>query len=542
MISHAVGGLGLFLLGMILLTDGLKMVAGDALRSALSRFTGRPSTALLTGTVVTALIQSSSATTLMTIGFVSAGLMSFTQSVGVIFGTNIGTTSTGWIVSTLGLKVNVSAAALPVIGAGALLRLLFKGRGAAIGTALAGFGLIFLGLDTLQAGMKELSGFVDPGRFPAGASLGGRLLLVVVGALMTVVLQSSSAAVAMTLTALHAGSIDLVQAAALVVGQNVGTTVKAWLVSIGAPTAVKRTAMAHFLFNALTGVVAFAALSPLVALVDAITDRLGDGSSATTIAGFHTAFNLLGVILLFPFTRRFAAFVERLVPERGPQLARHLSQAASEVPAVALAAARRTLAEVAAVLTDVARARLEGAEPEAVEPELEPARRALDAARGFVAAIGTHEETAAEHARHVGVLQALDQLERLARACAEPAPRGPLERAGAPKDMAARIVEALEACAAALREGDALPAALRLAEASRANADARRAHEPALLGRTAAGHVSPAAALAELDVTRWVDRVGYHAWRAAHNLQDPPPDLAPLPAAPPLPRPEDRPS
>ncbi|MFP5380591.1 MAG: Na/Pi symporter, partial [Vicinamibacteria bacterium] len=178
------------------------------------------------GAGITALVQSSSATTLATIGFVSAGLLSLPNAIGVVIGANIGTTATGWLVSLLGLKLSIGKIAMPLIGVGALLRLLARERLAQAGLALAGFGVIFVGIDALQAGMAALAGRVDPAQFPV-AGLAGRLLLVLLGVLMTVIMQSSSAAVATTLTALSGGAITLDQAAALVIGQNVGTTVTA---------------------------------------------------------------------------------------------------------------------------------------------------------------------------------------------------------------------------------------------------------------------------------------------------------------------------
>lgn len=527
MISAALGGLGLFLLGLLLLTDGLKTVAGAALRAALARFTDRPWRALVTGTVLTTAVQSSTATTVMTIGFVSAGLMTFGQSVGVIFGANIGSTSTGWLVSMLGLKVSMGAVALPVIGVGALLRLLLHGRGAALGTTLAGFGLMFLGLDTLQEGMRGLEDSLDPTDLPAGAPLGGRALLVVIGVIMSIVLQSSGATVAATMTALHLGSIDLVQATALVIGQRLGTTATAVVASIGGPTAVKRTAAAHLLFNVITSVAVFFVMEPFTAAVSAVTTWAGDSSDATVLAAFNTAVSVLGVVILFPITHRFAALIERLLPERGPALVRHLAAGTAEIPAVALESVRRTLSEIAAVLFDAARARLAGARPDEVEADLDAARRALEETRRFITHIGAHEETAAEHAIHVNVLQGLDHLERLARVCGAPAVREPLERPGTPMEMSHRLTRALLIAAPPLREGNAGLALSELEATSRQNADSRRAHEPSLLGRTAGGRVSPDAALDELDATRWIDRIGYHAWQATRALVTAPPPPSP---------------
>jgi len=173
-----VGGIGLFLMGMVLLTDGLKSFAGDSLRRALVRFTGRPSKAFAAGAVATSLVQSSSATTVAVIGFVSAGLLTFPQAVGVVIGASLGTTSTGWIVSVLGLKVSVGLYALPLVGIGAFLRLLATGRWRSFGTALAGFGLIFIGIDTLQDAMGGLSGLFNLSQLPAvGVSRHGITML-----------------------------------------------------------------------------------------------------------------------------------------------------------------------------------------------------------------------------------------------------------------------------------------------------------------------------------------------------------------------------
>lgn len=166
MIGSLLGGIGLFLLGMILMTDGLKTAAGDALRRVLLRFTGGPFRAMLSGATITALVQSSSATTLTTIGFVSAGILTFQQAVGVIFGANLGTTSTGWLVSLLGFKVSIASYALPMVGVGALLNLLGRGRLRAAGLALAGFGLIFVGIDQLQSAMAVVATRIDPSMFP----------------------------------------------------------------------------------------------------------------------------------------------------------------------------------------------------------------------------------------------------------------------------------------------------------------------------------------------------------------------------------------
>ena len=201
-----IGGIGFFLLGMSLMADGLKGIAGDSLRRLLNRFTGGTVSSMATGAVMTLLLQSSTATSLMTIGFVSAGMLSFVQAVGIIFGANLGTTSTGWMVAFIGLKFSISQLALPIVGIGVLLKQFSAGRWALLGHVLAGLGLIFVGIQFLQDGMAGLDGYIDLSRF-AELTVGNRLLLILIGVVMTVIMQSSSAAVATTITVLASGAI-----------------------------------------------------------------------------------------------------------------------------------------------------------------------------------------------------------------------------------------------------------------------------------------------------------------------------------------------
>ncbi|WP_078485819.1 Na/Pi symporter [Solemya velesiana gill symbiont] len=190
-ILQALGGLVLFLLGMVVMTDGLTGIAGNMLRRALTRFTRSPLTGSLTGAGTTAVLQSSSATTVATIGFVGAGLLTFPHVVGIVFGANLGTTIIGWMVALFGFKLNLGSLALPIILAGVLLRLFAKGRLTHAGHALAGFGLIFVGIGFLQDSMSGLEGIITPEDLPSD-SVTGRLLLICLGIGMTLVIQSSS--------------------------------------------------------------------------------------------------------------------------------------------------------------------------------------------------------------------------------------------------------------------------------------------------------------------------------------------------------------
>jgi phosphate:Na+ symporter len=520
-IGTLLGGLGLFLLGMVLMTDGLKAAAGDALRGVLTRFTGGPVKAVASGAAVTALVQSSSATVLTTIGFVSAGLLAFPQAVGVIFGASLGTTSTGWIVSLLGLKLNVGTAALPLIGVGALMRLLSKGRAAQFGLALAGFGLIFVGIDLLQQGMRDLGTRIDPGAFP-GATIPGRLALVVVGLVMTVVMQSSSAAVATTLTALHTGTIDIVQAASLVVGQSVGTTVTAGLASIGASVPARRTALAHILFNAAAGVIAFLMI-PLVPHAHAyLTAAAGVTEPALVIAGFHTAFNLLAVLMLTPFASAFAAQVMRLVPDRGPALTRFLDESVTRMPAVALESASRTVEGAAAELVEILRAAAAQPLRRAIPRDrLDAADAALAETRRFMAAISASEGTP-ERERHLSLLHAIDHLDRLIERLASHTPPRPVSLP-AFDELRARARVELEPIIRWLRGADPSPP-VALAEALASASGLRRRDERiTILEATADGAVDPDNALEQLEAMRWLDSSLYHVWRAVHHLAAPQP-------------------
>ena len=503
------GGVGIFLTGMILLTDGLKAAAGDSLRSGLQRFARTPARGLASGTAITALVQSSSATTLTTIGFVSAGLLTFPQAVGVIFGANLGTTSTGWIVSVLGLRVSVGAMALPVVGAGALMRLLGRGRVAHGGMALVGFGLIFVGIDTLQVGMEGLAERIDPASFP-GDTLPGKALLVLLGVVMTVVMQSSSAAVATALTALHAGSVGFEQAALLVVGQNMGTTVKAALASIGGTVPVRRTAVAHILFNLATGALALALLPFLLA---ASLWVVGPGEEVVAVALFHSAFNLLGVAVLFPVIGPFAGWVERLVPETERQLTRNLHKSLVEIPSVAVEAGRRTAVAIAAELFRQGEGRVGGRKaPEPGPPGRETAGEALVRLRSFLTEIHTASGEEEQFRRHLSTLHATDHLERFRRTLKE---EGPMDA-----ELARRLREALVGWVREVdvEEGRA-PSADPLARASEGIARSRKERRAQLLEEGVVGRLDPEAIRVEVDGLLRLDSMAYHAWRAAHHLR-----------------------
>lgn len=310
MLTAFIGGIGLFLLGMKLMTDGMKLAAGTTLRHILSSWTKQPLRGFFSGFLITSMVQSSSAVTVAIIGFVNAGLLSMLQTIYVIFGTNVGTTMTGWLVAMIGFKFKIDVLALPLVGIGMLLHISSRGRRAALGMALAGFGLFFLGIDILKETFTTLAETISLDILPTDA--GGMLLFVGAGFLLTFLMQSSSAAMAITLTATASGLIPITAGAATVIGANVGTTSTAALAVIGATPNARRTAAAHVIFNILTGVVAIILLYPLMDLIAQLRQEMElDESPATQLALFHTIFNILGVALLWFFTPRLVAFLMR---------------------------------------------------------------------------------------------------------------------------------------------------------------------------------------------------------------------------------------
>lgn len=306
------GGLGLFMLAVNMITDGLKSAAGTALRDMLGKWTRSPAHGILTGLTITAVVQSSSAVTVAIIGFVNAGLISMHKALGVIYGSNIGTTMTGWLVAIVGFKINIEAFALPIIGIGMLLRLTGgESKRAHIGLALVGFGLFFIGIDVLKDAFDSLVATIDLTKFTLDG-ISGVLLYVGIGFLMTVLTQSSSAAIAIILTAATGGVVGINAAAAMVIGANVGTTSTAAIAVIGATSNAKRVAAAHIIFNVVTAVVALMALPLLFWSVKNTGELLGlEDIPAVTLALFHTIFNVLGVLLMFPLSGRMSRLLDK---------------------------------------------------------------------------------------------------------------------------------------------------------------------------------------------------------------------------------------
>jgi phosphate:Na+ symporter len=544
------GGVGLFLLGMTVMTEGLKALAGSSLRTVLSKAAATPLSGAFWGAIVTLLVQSSSATTMTTIGLVSAGLLTFPQGLGLVFGANVGTTGTGWLVALIGVRVSLSSYALPMIFVGALIKLLGRGRISAGGAALAGFALVLFGLTTLQQGMGGLAERLHPSDLPAvlGApgvgsmsGLFGLLTLVVVGLVMTAVMQSSTAAIAVTLSAYYAGAVGLDQGCALIIGQNIGTATSSAMAAIGASATAKRLALAYVLFKLIAALIALA-LFPFTIPFLVRAESAVDG--VTLLAAYHTAYNVIGVLVLMPVIGWFTRFVERLLPDRGSPLTRGLDPAALATPVVAVEAVRRTVAsaiELVCAAVDASLAAAGGTGAVAPSKSAGSATEAADAlrkAQEFISDIKAPPETEDEHRRLKSTLHALDHASRLAEAAGERPEIAP-GATGGPEDARAALLcaEAMRNAASVAREvaeesalsdhaapiksletPDALAALARLEQCAKALGELRSAHRGATLSAAATGALTADQAILRVDTVRRLDVLAHHAWRSAAHL------------------------
>ncbi|AEF83967.1 putative conserved hypothetical integral membrane protein [Treponema primitia ZAS-2] len=316
-VFRIIGGLCLFLYGMKVMSDGIQQAAGDRMQKALNFMTKNRFIGALTGMVVTALVQSSSAVSVMLVSFVNAGILTLTQAIGVIMGANIGTTTTAWIVSLVGFSIDISALALPAIGLGFLMRSA-KWKHKNFGEALLGFGFIFLGLNFLTDALPTVS--PESMEFIRKISNLGFLSVifgVFIGTMLTLLMHSSAATITLVITLAFGGVINFEIAAALILGANIGTTIDAILAAIGTKTAAKRTAMVHVFFNVAGSIVALIFFRPLLALVDFLVPGSPIGVGITThLAMFHTVFNLLCTLVFLPFVTQLAALVSFLIKDK----------------------------------------------------------------------------------------------------------------------------------------------------------------------------------------------------------------------------------
>jgi phosphate:Na+ symporter len=508
-----VGGLGLFLLGIHHLTEGLKGLAGDSLRRALQTLVGGRLSAVVSGALFTVAIQSSTATTLTIIGFVSAGLVTFPQAVGVIIGATLGTTSTPWLVAIFGFRVSISAGALPMLGVGAFLWLIAKGRTRSLGAILAGFGLLFIGIEFLQTGMEGISWNLDA---VGGNGFGWQWILAGIGILMSIVMQSSSAAAATTLVALHAGSLTFNQACAMIVGQSVGTAATSAMVAIGAGLAVRRAALAHIVYNVGVGILGILLLHPITAAAGWVGAQFDEPEGVLALAAFSSIFKLVGIAAFYPWLDGFARLIVRISGRGSETAVAHLEPTLAEAGgAVALEAAWRAILEVARGSSDAIRRRLAG-ESIQFEPPLEAVRQI----EHFMESLSLETtDLGAFEPRLVRLSHALDHLTQLHDDLREvpPAVSGWQPPAG----FAAGL-HALAAWLDAIKDPKTVPDPVvlkALEDASKQLSAERKTGRHELLEQVALQRTPTATARGVLELFGWADRALYHAWRLAESLR-----------------------
>ncbi len=328
-------GLGIFMFGMFLMEESVKNLAGRSFKKFIRDYTRGRIRSIASGALVTAVLQSSSAVSLMVLAFVGAGIMAMENAIGVILGSNIGTTATAWIVAFFGFKVNIEDYSLPLIGIGGL-GLIFLGRSVRysnISKLLVGFGFLFMGLDYMKASVTELTETFDITTLPDY----GILPYALAGMVLTAVMQSSSATMAIVLTALNAAVIQFSDAAAMVIGANIGTTVTVILGTIGSTQIKKRVALSHLTFNGVSAIVGLAMLPATVWFIELFLRR-GNNDAVMGLALFHTLFNVIGVLIFLPFMGILAKWLVRVFPDRSKRLTKYVHQVSPDVSDAALTA------------------------------------------------------------------------------------------------------------------------------------------------------------------------------------------------------------
>ena len=330
-------GLGIFMFGMFLMEESIKKLSGRSFKRLIRKYTTGRIKSISSGIFVTSILQSSSAVSLMILAFVGAGIMTMENAIGVILGSNLGTTITAWIVASIGFKLNIESFALPLIGAGGL-GIIFLGKSekySNVSKLLVGFGFLFMGLDYMKESVEIFTRTFDISSIPNY----GLLVYLGIGFVLTAIMQSSSATLAIILTMLNAGMLAFNSAAAMVIGANVGTTVTILLGAIGAVQVKKRVAFSHLVFNLFTGILALMLMPGLIYIVIRVFDPAIN--AVLGLALFHTLFNFIGVLSFFPFIRPFSKLLTKIFPDRITELTLFINNTTVEVAEAGILAIRK---------------------------------------------------------------------------------------------------------------------------------------------------------------------------------------------------------
>jgi phosphate:Na+ symporter len=337
-------GVAIFLFGMLMLEDGFRQFSGGILERILEQATRSMPRSMAFGLITTTIVQSSSLISVITISFLSAGLLTLVAGIGIVFGANIGTTTGAWLIAGLGLKVNISAYAMPLLAIGVVLVFQKSKYLRGTGYVLAGLGFLFLGIHHMKVGFETFKDTFDLSRY-AMTGIAGLLVYTLVGTLATVIMQSSHATLVLIITALAAGQISYENALALAIGANIGTTITAILGSLSSNYLGKQLALSDVIFKVSTAAVALILIVPLRGLVDVLSSMVGiaDDDFALKVAMFHTIFNVMGVAIMLPLLNRLIGVIETAIKEPQADLSRpkYLSDAVDEFPATIEAAMRK---------------------------------------------------------------------------------------------------------------------------------------------------------------------------------------------------------
>ena len=334
LLLNLIVGLGVFLYGMSLLEKSIEKLSSAWVKSRLTRSKPQPINSVFTGTVITALVQSSSMVSLLVLAFSSAGIIPLFNAVGVLLGANLGTTFTGWIVATIGFKLDLSSIALPCVGMGGLTQVIAKNQSRIknYGAMLFSFGLLLFGLALMKDAVSDVPGEIDIAALQSLNAFG----FLALGIVLTAVIQSSSASMMIALAALNAELITLPGAAALVIGADLGTTSTTILGSITGSTIKRQLALAHVVFNLVVDILAFVFLLPLLPILVA---KLGFSDPLYSLVAFHSSFNLVGLCLFIPFIRHYTLWLERFFKDKAEKS--YLAEVPTLVPEAAIGACRK---------------------------------------------------------------------------------------------------------------------------------------------------------------------------------------------------------
>ncbi|HPA63906.1 MAG TPA: Na/Pi symporter, partial [Spirochaetota bacterium] len=509
------GGIGLFLIGMFMSTEGLRMLAGDSLRRILSRFTGGSLRSISLGAALTILVQSSHVTTIATIGFVSAGLITFQQSLGIIFGANLGTTSIGWIISLLGFKLKIGLIAMIAVAIGATMKLAFRNYLSKLGFVIAGFGLIFIGIDFLQNGMNDFGSLISISNY-VDNSIFTRFKLLGIGVIMTVIAQSSGAALTITLAAVHLGQISVEHAAAMVIGQNIGSTLTAAVAAFGASSSAKKTALAHIFFNLFTGIILFILLHPFMNLISGIFSSVIHGEGVIAVSLFHTSFNFVGIIIFLPFIKYFSSFLSYLIPSK-KSFTEHLDKNVETLPAVAVESARRSALEIVSHLCSKCTQILRTNEMNFNSSEIKNSTAKI---AEFMSRVRMYQGIDYERKRKISLLHAVEHIDYVTDCANETETWKNLQRYDLLKNLREELAAELDKIIQWIESKNNSYDAKDIEAVSERMIESRKKVRAVILESLSKGEIESDDAFRQIESLRWLERLTYRIWRSVYYLVD----------------------